>query len=356
LDGRRFLLMALLASGCEAIPCRAGTLYLTMDYAGASASADQLAIDITVGDAHQRYVRERAPGTRRDTFEVVFHQYLEDAPLVVDAASSRAGQPIGHGHAQATLAPSCTALAMALTDDGDGTDDGGGSSDGSAPLPDGASASSDLAMTPPLPDLAMAPVDLAGADMSLPVVTLDTTESITPDHPNGNGYTGYNDECPTDTAIIGYELQVQTDANGAPMQINRADPVCVGFVPAPNGVGWTVHWGNRQVMTGRGVAGQMSVEYLCKQDNWVVGFAGNETTYLAQLRLSCAPITINPDRTGVNVGPTVDDSNGVGGTGGASFNPIYCPPWKVASYERTDEQSGMPFDAFGLGCKEVTSH
>src|SRR5437588_3216735 len=142
-------------------------------------------------------------------------------------------------------------------------------------------------------DLAAATMDLTGVvvDMSLPNVTTISPEAITPMHPNGTNFTGYNDECPSGTSIIGFELQVQTDASGAAVRISRADAVCADFDVAPNGFGWTVHWGTRQVMTGRGVAGQMSVEYLCKQDNYVVGFAGRETTYLTQLELSCAPIT-----------------------------------------------------------------
>src|SRR5262249_10627406 len=151
--------------------------------------------------------------------------------------------------------------------------------DGGLSFPDGDLAPSDLAMPSPdsmsARDMAMPTMDLTGVvvDMSLPIVTTIYPESITPNHPNGNKYTEYNDECPSGTGIIGFELQVQTDSGGAPVSISRADAVCADFEAAPNGVGWTVHWGNRQVMTGRGVAGQMSVEYLCKQDKYVVGFA-----------------------------------------------------------------------------------
>jgi hypothetical protein len=322
-----------------------------LEYAGASASADQLAFDVTVGDAHQHYVLGRTPGTRRDTLEVTFQNYLKGERLLVDATASSAGQQVGYGHAQAALAPSCTALAMALATAAAGDDGGQSLPDGDVAPPSDGMSVRDLAM------VTTQTMDLTGVivDMSLPTVTTIYPESITPNHPNGNKFTEYNDECPSGTGIIGFQLQVQTDAGGAPVSISRTDPVCADFEVAPNGFGWTVHWGNRQVMIGRGIAGQKSVEYLCKPDQYVVGFAGRETTYLTQLKLSCAPITINPDRTGVNVGPTVDDPNGVGGPGGDVFNPIYCPPWKVATHLRTDQQAGMPFDAFGIGCKQVSS-
>src|SRR5678816_1823090 len=89
LDGRSIVvLVALLAGGCDARSCRAGTVYLTLDYAGASASADQLAFDVTVGDAHQHYVLGRTPGMRRDTLEVTFRQYAMGERLLVDTTAS----------------------------------------------------------------------------------------------------------------------------------------------------------------------------------------------------------------------------------------------------------------------------
>src|SRR6266542_2043570 len=104
------VLLAVAAGGCDPVWCRAGTLYLTLDYAGAALAADAIAIDITVGDQHQRYLRAHTAGARRDTLEVTFRQYPEQARIVIGADATIGGAVAGSGQLDSTLDRGCSAL------------------------------------------------------------------------------------------------------------------------------------------------------------------------------------------------------------------------------------------------------
>jgi hypothetical protein len=344
---------------------------LTVSYSSATATADQLTIDVTVGDDHQSYVRARTPGLAQDTIEIDFRLYSRAAPVVVAVTVSRAGTPLGAGQAQSTLAASCTTMAMEVSNDGPNGGDAGSLADdlsaqgppadlaATAPADLAGAAKSDLAATAPA-DLATTAYDLATTappdlatipDLAMvpPVVTF-SGESDTAQYPSGTANPAYVDACPPGQAMIGFNLAVQSDTSGNQVGINRADTLCaVPAVKPAVGGGWTVVWVNGAVLSGHGTADQAGVKYQCKTDTFLVGFGGRSGLYLDQLLLSCAPIVV-ADNGSVSVGATTSSNTGVGGTGGSAFANVYCPAGQIATMLRTRDQAGAPPDAFGFGC------
>jgi hypothetical protein len=224
-------------------------------------------------------------------------------------------------------------------------------------------ATADLAMPPPPRDLAMPPPprDLATpppppdlATPRPPTVGL-SGEFDTALHPVHAEGTLYRDGCPAGQAIMGFVLQVPTDGSGAAAGVYRVDPICARpTVSAAAGGGWTVGWTRGNVVTGHGIAGALTVEYACPANQVIVGYSGRSGDYLDQMSISCAPVTIAANRS-VTVGPIVDSSNHVGGTGGSPFGPVYCPTGQVTTLVRVYVPDDFPFVGFGLGCSTVTA-
>ncbi|HWE30662.1 MAG TPA: hypothetical protein VHB97_21795, partial [Polyangia bacterium] len=67
------LVLAMCAEGCASKPCRDGTVYLTLDYAGIASAADSVTLDVTVGTSQQGYTRARTAGATHDALEIDFH-------------------------------------------------------------------------------------------------------------------------------------------------------------------------------------------------------------------------------------------------------------------------------------------
>src|SRR5213076_2860803 len=119
------------------------------------ATADLVALDVTVGTAQRHYDLPRTPGKTRDTFEVTFHSYPAGATLFVVATATRNGQTVGSGQAAQTLRSKCSPLSLTLAAAGALADgDAGGAGD----LAGGTDTPGDLSLSPS--DQA-APADLA---------------------------------------------------------------------------------------------------------------------------------------------------------------------------------------------------
>jgi hypothetical protein len=356
--GGAALLLALLVGACNPMPCRAKTLHLTLDYSGVAASADALTIDVTVGDLHQRYTRARTPGQTRDTLEVVFAAYPAQAPIAVAATATAGGQTVGAGQAVGTLAPSCTAMALALTTGAAAGVDGGALlADLSAGATDGAvglSALDDLAMTTPF--------DLASSDLAVTAPTIAFAgETDTELHPNGgNGTLPFDTHCANGYAIVGFAFALATDGNGVTTGINRADALCVAPLVTPkSGGGFTVTWDPNRAsqIPGIGTSAPDTVQYLCQMPSYLVGFAGRAgASSLDELILSCAPILVASDDS-VSLGPTVDGTSGVGSTSnGAAFGPVHCPAGQIVTSVLSSGAAGAPPLSFGFGCSTLSAH
>ncbi len=356
---RGALWLALLAGGCDAALCRAKTLYLTVDYAGGAASADALAVDVTVGGIEAHFLRPRTPGRTRDTLEVDFSAYPAQATVLVAATAMSGAQSLGSGQTTGTLAPSCTALALTLSavagsDGGATTGDGDTTGDLSAPL-----NMTDLAWTSASSDLAG--VDLASTDMatSIPVISF-TGETDTELHPNGSsGTLPFDTHCTAGQAIVGFAFAVST-SNGVTTGINRADALCVQpLLTAKAGGGFTVAWdpNHASQIPGLGTSDPVTIQYLCQMPSFLVGFAGRATaTALEDIVYSCAPIEVAADDS-VSLGTTVDGTSGVGSTtNGTAFGPVYCPAGQVATSVLSSGQTGSPPVSFGFGCSAMSAH
>jgi hypothetical protein len=361
------VLLAVAAGGCDPVWCRAGTLYLTLEYAGAAQSADQLDIDITVGDQHQSYVRPRTAGTRRDTLEVTFRQYPDQARIVIRAAASIGGTVAGSGQLDTTLDRGCSALVLSLGGDGSATD-----ADAPPPPPprdfgaaDGPPASGDdLAEAPAdlragaADDLSQPiPPDLASSDLArLPPVVTFSGLTNTAQFPSGTTSPEYSDSCPPGLAIGGINYLVQRDSNGMQVGINRADPICIhpDVNPTADG-GWKVAWGKPTVLNGHGVSGAVNVQQMCPMDWYLTGFRGRSGAYLDQIVYTCAQIVIDNDGS-AHMGPNLDIATGVGGNGGSPFGPVVCQVGQVVTVVRSRALAESPPDAFGFGCSIVSAH
>lgn len=382
---RLSIALLLLATGCAPEPCRTGTLYLTLAYTGAAAAADRLALQVTVGDSQQGYVRARTPGRLQDTLEIDFGRYPSAAAVVIAATASQGDATVGSGQVQTTLAAGCTALKLAVTsatatpadlaatwsddaaaasDLGDGTD---APEDLAGPSGDLAGITTttfaDLAMAAPQDLAVVAPHDLATPvvpdlatppppDMSVVVPVLGFSgQSNTAQFPSNTTDPAFTDSCPAGQAMIGFNLAVATDSSGNQLGINRADTRCAApIVSAAAGGGYTVAWGPVTALPGHGTSDPALVVYQCLSGQFLTGFGSRSGTYLDHLLLACAPIVVANDGS-VSVGATIVDSGpGVGGSGGSPFATVLCPTGQVATALRTREAGGAPADAFGYGC------
>lgn len=337
-------LVVLLLVGCGNTPCRPNTLYLTIDYAGAAADGDALAIDLAVGGTQRHFERTRTPGQSRDTLEVVFGTYVAHAEFDVTATVSRGGDALAVAHEAAALSPSCTALALELSAGGSGANDLA-----LAPGSDLASSmggAHDLANGPP--------VDMA----HLITTILFNGETDTELHPNGgNGLLPFDGHCTAGYAIVGFAYALATDGQGNTTGINRADALCIKPLVQRDDSGYIVTWdpGNASQIQGVGTADRVTLQYLCTMPAFLVGFYGRAgSSTLNRISYSCAPIVIDAANK-VSMGPTVELTNGVGSeTLGTPFGPTHCPANQVATSVISSGMAGAPPLSFGFGCSAVS--
>ena len=143
------------------MPCRAGTLFLSLAYNGAARDAEQLALDITVGDARQHFATSRVSGAAGDSVEVTFAHYPAGERLVIDASATRSAVIVGVGHTATSLASGCAAVQLTLL--------AGDDRDQLPPATDDLTTLADLAATTdgavPI-DLAASPNDLSSRDLA----------------------------------------------------------------------------------------------------------------------------------------------------------------------------------------------
>ena len=351
----------LCGSGCSGA-CRDGTLYLTLSYDSVAVAADQLTVDITVGDQQRSYPMARTAGRRSDSVEIAFHPYEKGVRVVVAVRAMHDGVLMGAAQSEVMLHPTCSTMALAVDASALPADAGAGLDGALADLAllDGAmsGAGDDLAL-PPADDFATPPLppDLTPPRDMTPTAPVITFSGLTPtaQFPSGTSNPAYSDACLPGEALIGFNLQVQHDASGADQGIDRVDGVCAHPDVQPDGSGgWKVLWGKVDVLTGHGVDGQAYVQYVCGANMFLTGFSGRSGLYLDRLIISCSNLTFN-DRS-ISVGTPVDSNTGIGSaTGGSAFAPVYCPAGQVATVVRTRDASGFPFDAFGYGCSTVAA-
>jgi hypothetical protein len=130
--------LSLGACGGNVRPCKDATVFLTVDYDAASASADAIALTVTVDGHAMNATRPHAAGAAQDTIEIDFAAgYPAGKSIAVAVAAQKKGAPVGTGSANATLASGCSSLRVAVTA-GEVTDGGGGSDlgDGAIEVPD----------------------------------------------------------------------------------------------------------------------------------------------------------------------------------------------------------------------------
>jgi hypothetical protein len=298
---RRLLLALLLAwAGCEALACRDQTIYLTFDYSAATAMADALALDVTVGATHRHYQQPRTPGTTRDTRLTV-----------------------GNAQTTQTLAPRCTALSLQLASPNVG---------GLAPA-----------------DLSASPSDQAAAldDMALagPTLVFSGSHHTGTSPVNDTMGTLYEDACPPGAALIGFDFS-------ATNEIDNDTPICArADLVAAAGGGWGAVWGPTTLLPFHGPNGVPGNQRLCPANSFVRAFSGTSAYYLQSVMMLCAAIVVTPSR---QVQLSADSfSPAFGPAAGNNFGPILCPTGEVATMRRERQDVNIPAYEFGLACSAI---
>jgi hypothetical protein len=110
---------ALCASGCKGTtaPCKAGTLFVHLDFDTASVAADTLQISVTIaGNTKQGTPITHVVGVASGSIEVDFASgYPAGQAVTVNVAASSGGSVIGTGQAMITLGHSCQSLSISIT-------------------------------------------------------------------------------------------------------------------------------------------------------------------------------------------------------------------------------------------------
>ena len=193
---RSIALAALIATACSPIAdrCKSGTLLVTVTLAGATASADQLVVDVSLdGGAAHESVLSHAPGHPAGNVVVQFPSgYPRGHRVTVTLSASANGALLGSASADATLADVCAVAAITV--------DTGGADLSTAATGDDLATSDDLAR--------------AGGDMA-------TGPDMTGCTATENCFNGIDDDCNGKTDC--------DDPNCAPTAI------CVPAATAPFG-------------------------------------------------------------------------------------------------------------------------
>lgn len=107
------------------------------------------------------------------------------------------------------------------------------------------------------------------------------------------------------------------------------------------------------VLQPSGGSGGSSFRSTCPEGHAVVGFSGRTGSYIDQLTLSCALMSILDD--GQSMTLVLDEPfeiQPVGGSGGGPFEPEHCEEGQVATIANL--RSGALVDAFGLTCMSIS--
>lgn len=126
-------LVALLLAGCGVHRCKAGTLLVSVELAGAAGSADALLVDVSSGDggAPARTRLAHKAGVANGTIEVEFPGgYPTGSPVTVTVTALQSGQTLARAMAVTLLGAGCDLTSVTVGDSdvggSSGSDAGGG--------------------------------------------------------------------------------------------------------------------------------------------------------------------------------------------------------------------------------------
>jgi hypothetical protein len=274
-----------------------------------------------------------------------------------------AGRRPGYTRAGATLVIAtslvgCTAanpayLRLARDADNPAADDGSGGMlvvDAARPRADAAAdlAGPDLAAigadAEGSPDLAGIMADRLPDAPSGPRRLVLADGSPTATH-GGAGGVARTELCPGDQVIIGYHGSLGLD-NGGSQVVYSLSASC-GELVVMGANPYTVTVTPRGTLTNRGGTGSTRFTALCPANHVVVGFSGRAGTFLDQLQLQCAPVSITSTAPlSVLIG-TRSLLGRSGGSGGTAFQDL-CLPGQVVHGHTINE--GALIDALGFFC------
>jgi hypothetical protein len=161
----------------------------------------------------------------------------------------------------------------------------------------------------------------------------------------GSGGAGHTELCPGDQVIIGYHGSLGLDNGGSQvvysLSASCGELVVVGANP------YTVTVTARGTLTERGGTGSTRFTALCPANHVVVGFSGRAGSFLDQLQLQCAALSITSTAPLSVVIGTRSFLGRSGGSGGSAFQDA-CLPGQVVRGHTINE--GALIDALGFFC------
>lgn len=139
-------LLGALTLGCATKPCRQNTVFLTIDYGAAGQAADTIQVALAFdGETPQLTTLSHLPGVRSGSIEVTFPSgYQSGRTLSIMVTALQGGNEIASADSSLSLAPTCTALSIALQGAVNEGSDLSPTPPDMAPAEDMASAGSDM--------------------------------------------------------------------------------------------------------------------------------------------------------------------------------------------------------------------
>ncbi len=175
----------------------------------------------------------------------------------------------------------------------------------------------------------------------------DLTTVVTP----STGGSPFEDVCPAeDEVLIGFDATKDSSATSTTPWLKSAQGICGKL--ALTGTGpyqVTVTRTNDTLPVHGGPSDQMQAA-ACPDNQVIVGFEGNSSSYIVRLVFECAPLTVSGNATSgytVAIG-AVTTTAAIGGTVGSAFGKMPCNAGQIAI--GATGTSGGWFDGFGLVC------
>jgi hypothetical protein len=210
-----------------------------------------------------------------------------------------------------------------------------------------------LDLGPVLPDLApdLTSPDLGPPDLTpdlpprLPMITLGTP-TFTSRHGTDMGNTIHDDRCPAGQALIGYRATTGLLRNmGTPVLTSLAAQC--GTLTVDSAPPTTVTVQPAFAFPVRGMPTGQTMTAMCPPDQVVVTFDGRAGSFVDQLRIGCARLTIEAASTPVVTIGAVTRLAAIGGTGGVAFQDG-CPAGRIVTGHRLEVFSVV--DTMALAC------
>jgi hypothetical protein len=179
-------------------------------------------------------------------------------------------------------------------------------------------------------------------------VTLGALITATQYEIPSNGGNPFNDTCPPNQVLIGFNGTVAS-IDGGQSPIATVQGVC-GTLSVTSTEPYQVKVATANTLPMRWVTAAVPVSAMCPADQIVVGFGGRYGQFVDGLDFRCAPLVIagtSPALT-LSVGATTTTSTIGSATGATPFTPIFCPNNQVAVSQLP--HAGALIDAFALAC------